>query len=223
MTRNQIDYLNLERQKATDAATLAETHRANFVRERQNRKVNRETKRHNLVIEANQQKETAAGLQKSIIASQASKYAADSSRVAAQYSADSSASASRYAADKSYEASGYAADRRAQATLTNAQINKEIAAARDAVNKAINDDNINAAQKRQLLSNASNQFIKALDKEIAKYKVDKEMEVKWAELELKLANSVSNFDFTSFAKNTKALGDLAKQIAKKAKSVKPMK
>lgn len=223
MTHNQLDYLNLIRQKDTDKANIKETHRSNLVRERQTRKANKELARHNLVIEANQQAETAAGLRKSAIAAEASRYAADSSRYATQYAADSSATASKYAADKSYQASGYSADRRAQTSLTVAQINKEINAARDAVNKAINDDNINAAQQRQLLQNASNQFIKAMDKEISKYKVDKEIEAKWAEIQLKIANSVTNFNVSDFLKNTKALADLAKQAAKKSKSLKSAK
>lgn len=223
MTRNQIDYLNLRRQKDTDAATIKETHRSNLVRERQTRKANRELARHNLVTESNQQAETAAGLTKSAMAASATKYAADSSREASKYAADSSASAAKYAANKSYQASGYSADRRAQTSLTVAQINKEISAARDAANKAMNDDNINAAQQRQMLKNASDQFIKAMDKEISKYRVDKEMEVKWAEIQVKIANSVSNFNVKDFLDNTRSLADLAKQIAKKSKSIKPTK
>lgn len=179
MTGNQIAYLKLQNDKATNATINAETNRHNLITERLTRKANKELGRHNLVTEANQQAETAAGIRRAGIAAEASRYAADAS-----------ASASRYAADSAASASRYSADRNAQTQLTIAQINKDIQAARDAINKAINDDKINKDKQIALAKNASDQFIKQLDRELKRYEIDEANKVKYQELQQKLAQDI---------------------------------
>lgn len=191
MTNNQLSYLNLVEQRRNNAYQNKELGRHNLVTEKLTRRANKELGRHNLVIEANQQAETAAGIKRAGIAADASKYSADASASASRYSADTSAAATKYAADVNAETSKYVADRNAQTNLTVAQINKQVQAAHDAVNKAMNNDKLNAQQKQNLAKNASDQFIKKMDREIQKYKVDKEVQAKYDELKLKLAEAIS--------------------------------
>lgn len=201
LTNNQLSYLNLERQKSTDKANIKETKRHNLITEKLNRRANSELGRHNLVLEANQQAETAAGVKRAEISADASKYSADAHTKASKYSADRSKEASKYTADSSARASGYAADRNAQTELTKAQINKLIQAAHDKVNKAMNDDNISAANKRQIAKNASDQFIKQLDRELEKYKIKVQNKQKYTELAIKLQDSIAkNLDTSTLFK-----------------------
>lgn len=177
--------------KRNYATQNAENKRHNFISEKLTRRANKELGRHNLVTEANQRAETAAGITRSNIAAEASKYGADASASASRYAADTSAAASKYAADQARKAAGYTADRNAQTQLTIAQINKDIQAANNAVKKAIADDQVNEAKRSSLAKNASDQFIKQLDRELKKYEIDKANEVKYQELQQKLANQIA--------------------------------
>lgn len=188
MTSNQLSYLNLERQKQTDAATIKETRRHNIRGENLTRAQNRENKRHNLIIEGNQQNETQAGILRAQLAAQASKYSADASAQASKYSADKSYQSTKYAADSSSEANKYASDRNAQTTMAVAYLNKQIQAAKDAVNKAINDDNINARQKENKVKIASDQFLKELERNLKKYEIQVNKKIKDNETRVKLAD-----------------------------------
>lgn len=179
MTGNQLAYLQLQADKNNRATQNQETKRHNFVVERLTRRANKEIGRHNLVTESNQQAETAAGIRRAGIAADASRYAADASANASKYAADSAAAASRYSAD-----------RNAQTQLTLATINKAIQAAHDAVNKAMNDDKINKDKQVALAKNASDQFIKQLDRELKRYEIDEANKVKYQELQQKLAQDI---------------------------------
>lgn len=169
----------MKAEKRTNATRNAENKRHNLITERLTRRANKELGRHNLVTEANQQAETAAGIRRAGMAAEASRYAADAS-----------ASASRYAADTAASASRYSADRNAQTQLTIATINKQIQAAKNAINKAMNDDKLNNDKQIALANNASQQFIKKLDRELQKYKISEENKVKYQELQQKLAQDI---------------------------------
>lgn len=213
MTNNQLSYLNLQEAKRNNAATLGESKRHNLVTERQNRRNLKEQGRHNLVTEQNQQMETAAGLTRSQIAANATKY-----------SADSSAAASRYAADQSSAAQRYAADRAAQTQLRVAQVNKEIQAAHDEMNKIINDANIDNKTKVQLLKNSSDQFIAQLNRELQEYKIDTERDTKLRELENELVKAASSKN--NSAKNVvigKILAEIGAYIRSKVEGSKRKK
>lgn len=208
MTGNQVNYLALVENGRNNATQNAETRRHNFINEKLTRRANQELGRHNLVLEANQQAETAAGIKRAGIAAEASKYGADASASASRYAADQSSAATRYAADRNAQASGYAADRNAQTQLTMKYIEKQIQAARDKVNKAINDDNINASKQRQLLKNASDQFIKSLDKEMKKYEVDKRTQVEYDKIKKDIAQTIIKGAFDNLEKLMDQLNSL---------------
>lgn len=208
MTNNQLSYLNLLESKRNNMAQNEETKRHNFVNEKLTRKANKELGRHNLVVEANQQMETKAGITKAGIAAEASKYGADASASASRYAADKSFAATKYSADSNAKASGYAADRNAQTQLTMKYIDKQIQAARDKVNKAMNDDKINASKQNQLLKNASDQFIKSLDKEMKKYEVDKKTQVEYDKIKKDLAQTILKGAFDNIDKLLDQLNNL---------------
>lgn len=189
----------------------AETKRHNFINEKLTRRANKELGRHNLVTEANQQAETAAGIKRAGIAAEASKYGADASASASRYAADQSSAATRYAADRNKEASGYSADRNAQTQLTMKYIDKQIQAAHDKVNKAMNDDNISAKKQNQMLKNASDQFIKSLDREMKKYEVDKRTQVEYDKIKKDIAQAIIRGAFDNI---DKLLGQLNSLIFK---------
>lgn len=198
--------------------------RHNLVTEKLTRNANKELGRHNLVTELNQQKETAAGIKRAGIAADATKYSADASASASKYAADSSSAASRYVADTNANTQKYVADRNAQTNLTVAQINKQVQAARDAVNKTMNDDNINAKQKQSLAKNASDQFIKQMDRELDKYKIDKEIQVQYDKLKMDAAKAIANSNLNKWTKIVGMIGVLVssnmKQAVKKVKKYK---
>lgn len=221
MTNNQLNYLGLVETKRNNATQNKEMGRHNLITEKLTRKANRELSRHNLVTEANQQAETAAGIKRAGIAAGASRYSADASASASRYAADSAAAASRYAADTNAETNKYVADRNAQTNLTVAQINKQVQAAHDAVNKAINDSKISAQQKQSLAKNASDQFIKQMDRALEQYKIDKEIQAQYDKLKLDAAKAINN---SNWGKLTKVLGMIGvlvesnmKQTVKKLK------
>lgn len=216
MTNNQLVYLKYKEDQRNNAFNNRELGRHNLITERLTRKYNKEQGRHNLVTETNQQLETKAGIQRANIAADASKYSADASASASKYAADQSAAASKYAADTNADTSKYVADRNAQTNLTVAQINKQVQAAHDAVNKAINDDNINQKQKQSLTKNASDQFIAEMDRALSKYKIDKEIQAQYDKLKLDAAKAINNSNWSKLTKILGMIGVLVESNMKQA-------
>nr|AVX53416.1 putative ORF1 [Marmot picobirnavirus] len=183
MTSNQLSYLNLQETKRNNLVVSKETKRHNKRNERLTRRANLELARHNKQTEANQLVETQAGITRSQIAADASKYGADRSSAATRYAADKSASASRYATD-----------RNAQTQWVVAKINQQVQAAHDAMNKTINDDNINNKTQTTMLKNQSDQFIAKLNRDLEKYGIDTNKSIKLKQLETELIKAASNKD-----------------------------
>lgn len=217
MTNNQLSYLNLQETKRNNFITSKETARHNKVNEKLQRNLNLETKRHDLVSESNQAADIKSGVKKTQIAADASKYAADVNAKTSIRNTDMTNKSNVRIASQSNETKQDIAELQAQTQLGVAYVNKEVQEAHDKMNKIINDGKMNNDTKLQMLRNSSDQLVQKLNRELTKYKIDTERDLKLKQLEQDLITAAAKQ--SSSGKKTIIIGKVISELSNYIKSL----